>query len=98
MNGLLLRRGGLCRDGFIAVLLGFRRLFSRAGTVRSGGRAMIGGVETRALEDDPHGLKHFAQGLLAALRAARQGRISERLVPVELHTAVIAPVGVNRHS
>lgn len=63
-----------------------------------GGRTMIGGVEARALEDDAHRRIHLVQGFFPALRAPRQGRIRKALIAFELDAAVIAPIGIDRHT
>jgi hypothetical protein len=58
---------------------------------------VIGGVEPGSLEDDTHREVELSQGLFAALRANRQGRIVEVLVLLELDAAAFAAVGVDGH-
>jgi hypothetical protein len=59
---------------------------------------VVGGIEARAFEDDPHRLVHFPKGLLGAFRAAGQGWFAEGLLAFELNPAIFAPVRINWHT
>jgi len=59
---------------------------------------MISGIKTGALEYNPHRLEYLLQCLLATLRAAHQGMLAERLLFLELHSAIIALVDINWHN
>lgn len=59
---------------------------------------MVGGIEPRSLEDDPHGLIHLVQGLLAALGAFAQWGVGKLLGLVELNTTIVTPISVYRHT
>ena len=59
---------------------------------------MIGCVKARAFEDDAHREEDFPQFQLPAFRTFLEERIIEVLLTIELDTAVIAPVRVNRHA
>ena len=58
---------------------------------------MIGGIESRTFEDNPNRLENFVKGFLGTLRAARQGLIGKFLLYIELNTAILATVSINRH-
>jgi len=58
---------------------------------------MVGGVETRTLEDDAHRLIQFAQLFLAALWTSSERLVAELLLSIELHSAALTPVGVKGH-
>jgi len=59
---------------------------------------MIGRVESGSLENDTYGQIHFAQRLLIAFWASRQGRIVKALLAFKLYSTIFAPVCINRHT
>ena len=59
---------------------------------------MIGRVKPRAFEHDAHGKEDLPQFHLPAFRTFLDEWIIEVLLTIELDTAVIAPVRVNRHA
>jgi len=58
---------------------------------------MIGGVKARAFEDNAHWLIQLAQSVLPALRTASERFVTEMLSAIELHAAVVTPIGVQGH-
>jgi hypothetical protein len=58
---------------------------------------MIGGVKSRAFEHNAHWLIQFAQFMLPTFGTPRERLITELLSAIELHTAMITPVGVQGH-
>jgi hypothetical protein len=59
---------------------------------------VIGRVEARAFKNDAHGEEDLPQFQLPTFRTFLLERIIEVLLTIELDTAVIAPVRVNRHA
>lgn len=60
--------------------------------------AVIGGIKTRTLEDNPNRHVDLAKGFLPTFRAARQRCVGKFLVPLKLNTTTFTPVGIDRHT
>lgn len=58
---------------------------------------MVSGIKAGTLEDDPDGLVDLLQSLLFAFRAAGERLVTEGLLLIELHTAIVTTIGVNWH-
>ena len=58
---------------------------------------MIGGIEPRALEDDPHRRIDLPQALVSAFGAFSQHRVGIFLSLIKLDTAFFAPIRIYRH-
>lgn len=59
---------------------------------------MVGGIETGPFEDDPDRCEYLDQGLFRALRATGEWLIFETLLLLELDTAILATININRHT
>ncbi len=59
---------------------------------------MVGRIEPGPFEDDPDRRKYLYQGLFRALRASGEWLIFETLLLLELDTAILATININRHA
>ncbi len=88
--------GAICGAGLRRAILAFGCMGSRAWSARW--RTMVCSVKTRAFKNNTNRRVHLAQRLLAALGAPVQRELAKFLGAFKLHTAVLAPIRINRHS
>ena len=58
---------------------------------------MVGGIESRAFENDSHRRDHLLERFLPAFGADFKRGIVEGLLSVELHSTRFTTIGINRH-
>ena len=62
------------------------------------GGAVVGRIKPRAFEDDAHGQVDLTKGLFIAFGTPGQRLICKFLISFKLHTTVLTPIGINRHT
>lgn len=58
---------------------------------------MVGGIEARALKDDPNRCEDLAECALRAFRAPLERGIAEFLLPLESYSTIVALISVYWH-
>ena len=83
----------------LRLALGLLRIaaFFFFGGRQPGSRAVVGRIESGALEHHTHRPDYLAQGVLVALRAALEWGVVEGLLSFEVNPAGFAPISINRH-
>lgn len=59
---------------------------------------MVSGIESGPFEYDPDRRENLNQGLFRALRTSGEWLIFETLLLLELDTAILATININRHA